>query len=243
MRIHLSATILIIVFTVCNSSLFAQKTKTTAQPASATASSIELYQKMRVQALELGDLETASSAIQAILILDPAADTLRDSLCHLFFLRRMYVSAFKLGNEVLEKRPQNPMVLELVAVSAQSLGDGKTALPFYEKLYAITKNHYHLYEIASLEYQMGRFVESDQKMMKLAIDPALDKEGFSLNDSKGAQEVSLSAAAYNVAGAIALDMGKIDVAIDRFKKAIDKVPDFRLAKANLDIAMKKAIEK
>ena len=191
--------------------------------------------------MQMGDLESASFAIQAILIENPGADTLRDSLCHLFFLRRMYVSAFKLGNEILEKRPNNEMVLELVAVSAQSLGDGKTALPFYEKLYAISKSPYHLYEIASIEYQMGRFVESDSKMMQLAENPELEKEGFSLNDANGAQEVSLSAAAYNVAGAIALDMGKINVAIERFKKAIEKVPDFRLAKANLDVAMKKAV--
>jgi hypothetical protein len=55
----------------------------------------------------------------------PARKDLRDSLVNLYFLSERYGQAFTLGEEILKEEPKRTEILELVAVSKQSLATGQ----------------------------------------------------------------------------------------------------------------------
>ena len=125
-------------------------------------SDYSLQEKIYKKAARYGDLGVAKNALYTMMELKPENTFLMDTLAILYFQSQAYVQSVLVTNEILEKDPSKISALEIKAISESALGYGKEALNDYEKLYAKTQNVYHLYQIASLQYQLKRMAEQYQ---------------------------------------------------------------------------------
>ncbi len=192
-------------------------------------------------ALRYNDFMVARTALYDMIVLKPELTTLKDSLSILYFNIGAYPECILLSKEILEKTPNNPTILEIKAISEQSVGLIKESLADYEKLYASNKNVYHLYQIAALQYELKRFGECDASIAQLLADKEIENKEISIAaGEKKSQKVSLKAAIYNMRGVLALETGKTDIAKTNFNEAIKLNPDFELAKNNMKLLEQKS---
>jgi tetratricopeptide (TPR) repeat protein len=124
-------------------------------------------------------------------------------------------------------------MLEMAAISKQSLGALKEALADYESLYKQKPDLYSLYQIATLQYQLKRYGESVISCDQIIANPESEKLEASISMKGGSQKVPLRAAAHNVKGIIAMDLNQPEVAKLQFETALKLFPDFALAQGNL----------
>lgn len=191
-------------------------------------------------ALKNYDLQAATVALYNMQALKPERTDLSDSLAFLYFAGERYAQAYIIGEEIVKADPKRMDMLELVAVSKQSLGLIKEALSDYEKLYAQEKLVYYLYQIATLQYQLKRYGECIASLDQIIVSPDAEKQKVNIRMQGGSQDVVMKAAALNVKGICAMELNQEEVAKDNFNKALQLAPDFVLAKGNLDLINKKA---
>ncbi len=191
----------------------------------------QIYKK----SVKYGDLGVAKNALFTMLALKPENTFLKDTLAILYFQSQAYVQSILVTNEILDKDPSKISALEIKAVSESALGYSKEALDDYEKLYAKTKNVYHLYQVASLQYQLKRVGECELSIGKILADPKANEQkvAMTIGQRGQQQEVVLKAAAINMKGVLYKELGKLDMAKVQFEEALKIQADFVLAKGNL----------
>jgi tetratricopeptide (TPR) repeat protein len=146
----------------------------------------------------------------------------------------MYEQSVYLGRELLQNKPEDMILLEIVAISEENLGMIKESLADYEKLFPLSEKLLHHYKIATLQYALKRFGECGQNLNTLISNPASANEKITINLGQGqAQEVVLLAALWNVAGMIALETGQEEEARKCFGKSLEADPQFVLPQNNL----------
>jgi tetratricopeptide (TPR) repeat protein len=184
--------------------------------------------------MKYNDFLVARNALYNMLTLKPERAGLKDTLTYLYYNTNSYVQVILLGEEIIKEAPSKAEILELVAVSQQNLGMMKEALESFEKLYAISKDVYHQYNIASLQYMLKRYGECNATLQ--SILESADTEGVvAISDGKNeSQQVPVKAAAYNMLGVISLEINQPEAAKQHFQQAIKLFPEFILAKNNLD---------
>ncbi len=225
--------LLLLFFTTSN--VYSQKDKSAPAANSLTKDQLfDLQKKIYDQAIKYNDLGVAREALYTMIALKPERNTLKDTLTYLYYNSGNNVQVVLLGREILEKNPDHAEVLELVAVSQQNLGLLKEALESFEKLFALSKNVYHRYNIASLQYMLKRYGECSENLN--AIIGSTDEQGSVTisNNTGDSQQVPIKAAAFNMRGVIALEISQPDVAKQNFEKALELFPDFVLARNNLE---------
>lgn len=220
-----------------------KKNKGSATPApkdpDAKEALIEMYKDILNQSLSFNDLSVATDATYALMALQPEDSMRIDTLAAIYFQRGAYPQTIMVGTQILESRPGDVKVMEMMAISKAQLGASLEALADYEKVYAQTNDAYHLYEIASLQYTVRRYGECEMSVKKLLEDPGIKGKEVTLTFKQGQQKVPLNAAIQNLWGVLDLDQGKQDSAKQHFMQAVQLFPDFYLAKANLDALNKK----
>ncbi|MCS7072927.1 MAG: hypothetical protein NZ108_00510 [Bacteroidia bacterium] len=190
-------------------------------------------------ALKYGDYHVAAHVLYEKMAKEPQNPAWKDSLASLYFTNGAYNQAILLGNELLTLDPTNRKFLEMVAISETSLGRNKDALSTYEKLYAQTKSVFHLYQIASLQYRLTRLGECNASLDVLENHPDSDKERVGIIANQGfRQDVPIKAAVFNMRGVMAMDVKKLTEAKSWFEKALQVMPEFALAKLNLETVKK-----
>lgn len=199
----------------------------------------EVQQRFYHMALKNYDLQAATIAIYNMMALKPERADFKDSLALLYFAGEHYAQSSLIAEEIIKADPKRNDMLEVVAVSKQNLGMVKESLANYETLYASNKSNYHLYQIATLQYQLKRYGECVSSLDQLISNPETDKQKVNIRVQNGSQEVPMKAAAFNVKGICALEMNQEDIAKDNFSRALQLAPDFALAKGNLDAVEKK----
>ena len=195
----------------------------------------ETQMKVYTSALKYYDLNVAASALYNAMALKPDRKDLRDSLALIYFAGEHYGQAYTVGEEILKDNPKRSDILEMVAVSKQSLGLIKESLEDYEVLYkADSKQIFYLYQIATLQYQLKRYGECVASLDQIIGNEASAKQNVNIRNSNGtSQSVPMKAAALNVKGIVAVDLGKEADAKGFFNQALQIFPDFALAKGNL----------
>lgn len=207
-------------------------------PADAYSMQMSIYKK----AIGNFDYSVATNAIYNMMALRPDQKNLRDTLVILYYNQGAYPQVTLVGKQILDDHPENYQVLELVAVSKQGLGMLKESLADYEKLYGVSKDLFHLYQIATIQYQLKRFGECELSLNKvLASDQANDKTVGINNPDQTTQQVPIKAAVHNMIGVVAMELNRPDQAKLNFQKAIELFPEFALAQANVT-ALAKRIE-
>jgi len=211
-------------FFLCNHCAFAQGLDKEAQ--------IALQKRIYTAAFHYNDPSEAKGAAYALLALGDS--TFKDSLLNIYFSNEAYASAVILGRELLEKRPDDLILLEITATAEQQLGAGMESLVHFSSLYRKTKNVYFLYQAATLQYQMKRIDEAKRSIEEMLTKPeATSTTVYISYGQNNGQEVPVKAAALNLKGAIFADENNDPIAIMAFNDAVAAFKDFTLAKENL----------
>ncbi|CAN5323673.1 hypothetical protein BH09BAC1_BH09BAC1_10300 [soil metagenome] len=216
---------LVILTLLCSTSCVAQKN---------TGSTIVSTNKtIYTKALEYGDYNTAIVAAHTILANSPADYHYMDSLVGLYYASGNMLAAVNIGNDILTAAPQNVNVRQMVANSQLGLGIyGEAALNFQD-LYTRTKDLFFLYNVATTQFNMKNYTECAATLDNiLKAEGNMDKIPLTGADGK-TQEIPIKAAAYNIKGAIAVEVKNNAVAKQNFEEALKIAPDFSLAKKNL----------
>lgn len=202
-----------------------------------------IYKSVYRMALGYGDPLVAIQAVYYQLAKEPTSLALRDTLATLYFNTRLYFAGVQVAKEVLTKEPNNTKMLELVALSYQAQNLSKESLEAYERLYPLTKNVFHLYQIATLQYSLQRYGECNLTVGALLTDAESEKQKVSITAGQKTQQVMIKAAAVNLKGVVLMEQKEYASAQQQFEEALKLQADFELAKNNLDAAKKQLAPK
>lgn len=220
------------------------KPKAAAAPAvrheSAADFDLELYRK----GILFGDYEIAKTALFNMIIRHPDSLNYLDSLVTLYFSLGQMPQCIFAGNQYLQHDTTNLSVMEMVALSYSQLNKNKESLEIYERMFRQTGNIYYAYQTAVQQFYLKRIGECNQMIDVIINDPKSATEKITINvDQSTQQQVPLKAAALNMRGIIFKEMSMMDKARSSFEESLKVMPDFALAKGNLDLLNKPAEEK
>ncbi len=186
------------------------------------------------KALKYYDLQTAVTSLYTAMAIKPERKDLKDSLVYVYFAGERFPQANALAEEILKEQPKRVDLLEVTAVCKQSLGALKESLEDYEKVYTESKQVYHLYQIATLQYQLKRYGEAVESLDKVIANPEAETQKVTIRmQNNQSQQVPAKAACLNVKGIIAMELNQTDAAKQNFEAALASANDFELAKGNL----------
>lgn len=199
-----------------------------------TQQNYNLYKSVYKNALEINDLATAIQSIHAIKQLKPDEKTWGDTLTYLYFNVGMYYQSMLLADQILKENSEQEDMLEIRAISRQSLGMLREALEDYENLARKTEDIYFLYQVASIQYNLGRYGEAASNIDVLLSHPEVSQRQISITvDRQRTQEVPMNAAVLNMRGVIALEVNQPEAAKQSFQESLEVFPEFVLAQNNL----------
>lgn len=186
-------------------------------------------------AKNMGDMSVATLSMYRLVVLEGENSTYKDSLAFIYYSTRKYASCFLMSNEVLKRDPKNQAVLELKAISLESLGAIGKSMEAFKELFAISKNNFHGYSLAKLQFSMKVYEDAYTtiKEVETLNDSGQYKVTFAINQNH-TQEVELLAAIPYLKAGIEIELDKIPEAKLSLQKAIKIQPDFVLAKETLD---------
>ena len=156
-------------------------------------------------------------------------------LAFIYFSGRKYASCFLMANDVLERNPKDAAMLEIKAISLESLGALDKSMEAFGELFAVTNNNYHGYNLSKLQLSMKKFEDAYATIKKVEVlnDPGKVFVTFSINQTH-TQQIELLAAIPYLKGLIEEELNKNDEAKLSYQKAIKIQPEFVLAKEKLD---------
>lgn len=204
----------------------------------ATINPNEQHLKVYANALKYGDVQSAIYATQNIIANEGENSSFKDSLALLYYNSNNALSCHLLCEELLKSKPADVTLLELNATSLKSLGATKDAIEAYEKLFAVSQNRYHGYELAQLQFGISRLAEAIVTINQ-AMERTKELEAkitFNI-DKNQSQQVPLNAALLNLKGLVTYELKDEKTAASLFDDALKIMPEFEAAKQN-----KKAIE-
>jgi tetratricopeptide (TPR) repeat protein len=184
-------------------------------------------------ALKYGDAATAIQSLHQIIAQEGAQSTYKDSLAILYYRANNFVSAHLVAKELLVQKPQDATLLEINAVSLRALGASKEAIDGFEKLLTVSKNRFHAYELAQLQFGIARMAEAMLTLNQAMVNTQELETKVVFNiDKERQQEVPLNAAMLNLKGIIAFEMKDEKGALASFEEALKIMPDFAMAQLN-----------
>jgi tetratricopeptide (TPR) repeat protein len=200
------------------------------------STTIAFEKQKLVQAKAYADEEIITATMYNIIALEGPQSTYKDSLAYIYFNKRNYVSCFLVTNDLLKTKPNNEELLEMNAISLESMGALEKAREAYENLFLKNNNIYNGYKLASTEFRMGKYKEAEITIKKTAqlTDNKGIKVTFQVNENYN-QNVDLKAAIAYLEGLIYEALDKNTEAKVSYEKAIQIFPDFVLAKSKLEI--------
>ena len=196
---------------------------------------ILIEKKILSDAKRIGDPSVAAYSMYKLIALEGKNSTYMDSLAYVYFSSRKYASSFLAANDVLERDPKNAEILELKAISLESLGAIDKSSEVYAELFALTNNNYHGYALSNLQFSMKKFEEAYATIQKVESlnDSGKVKVTFTINQNH-TQQIELLAAIPYLKGLIEESLSKGDEAKLSYEKALKIQPEFVLAKEKLD---------
>ena len=189
------------------------------------------------QALAYGDNNIAVNSIYNIIAKEGANSTYKDSLAYLYFNGRRFSSCFMVCKDILSRDSNKKEILEMQAVSLESLGVLDQAAQSYALLVVKSNNNYHAYKLANIYYALKKNKEALNAIKKAEslTDSGKIKITTPINKNL-TQQVSLKSAIANLRGLIQFDMDDIEGAKVSFQEAVTLEPEFKLAQENLEAA-------
>jgi len=193
------------------------------------------------KAVTFGDYEVARIALFNMIVKHPDSLNFLDSLVTLYFSLGQMPQCILAGLQYIQRDTGNLSVMEMVALAYSQLSKNKEALEMYERMFKQTGNIYYAYQTAVQQFYLKRIGECNQMIDLILSNPKSLTEKIAINMEQGAQQqVPVKAAALNMRGIIFKDMNMPDKARAAFEEALAIMPDFALAKGNLELLNKPA---
>lgn len=225
--------IFVIALTAMSITGFAQEPQQAPQSNSGNSAAVH-YSTVYQRALRYNDYGVAKGALYNLVNLYPANDSLLYSLSILYFQMQQYASAALSARDVLSLNPDHTGAMEISAVSFENIGAKEKALESYEKLFLNTNDFQTLYQMAFLQYDLGRMNESLTNVdLLLGKKEASDLTVTYTAANNQEKEYPIKAALYNLKGLILQSQGNNEKAKELYNQALEVAPDFPLAKENL----------
>ncbi len=196
------------------------------------------YLKVYNQAIGYNDVAAAINGLHGYLATDNSLKY-KDTLSMLYFSTKSYYSALLLAEEVYKTDASNMLAMARAAECYDQLGDPKTATTLLEQVVPKTKNPYHIYKLATSQYQLKRVAESEMSARAVIADTSSKRVGVNFTMVNGEQQaVPVNAASANLLGVIKMDAKNYAGAKADFQQALTLYPDFAGAKQNLEVCEK-----
>ncbi|MCK0131130.1 tetratricopeptide repeat protein [Flavobacteriaceae bacterium F08102] len=201
-------------------------------------SDTSVEKKMLAQSLKFGDDDVAVNSIYAIIAKEGANSTYKDSLAYIYFQGRKFSSCFLVCADILSRDAEKLDILEMQAISLESIGAYDKAAQVYAKLTVKSNNNFHAYKLANLYFILKKYPEAMKAIEKAESlnDTGKVEVTFKINKNYS-QQVALLAAIANLKGLIYYEQEQLEEAKKSFQQALDIQGDFVLAKENLEAAI------
>lgn len=216
------------VFFMFTTNAFSQKNK---QPV------VDLEYGVYKKAMSFRDFTVARIAIVQLMVKNPTKTEWKDTLLSIYGMMGMHEQAILLGEDILKTKANDTNTLKIVAISYENLGALKEAIGYYDKTLALVDDIYIRYKLSICQYGIQRYGEAMANIQKVLEDKTAKDAKININYESSSQQVSLFAAALNVAGIILTDSGKHDEAKLYFEGALKLEPEFLLAKNNMKVVL------
>ena len=137
--------------------------------------------------------------------------------------------------DILSRDGSKKDIMEMQAISLESLGAYDKAAQSYAKLVVKSNNNYHAYKLANIYYNLKKNKEALNAIKKAEElkDNGEVKITTPINKNLN-QQVSLISAIANLKGLIQFDMDDLEGAKKSFQQAVTLEPEFKLANDNLE---------
>lgn len=196
------------------------------------------YLKVYNQGVAYNDVSAAINGLHGYLATDNNL-VYKDTLSMLYFSTKSYYSSLLLAEEVYKANPGNMLAMARAAECYDELGDPKTATTLLEQVVPKTKNPYHIYKLATSQYQLKRSAESELSAKAVIADTSSKRIGVNFTMVNGEQQaVPINAASANLLGVIKMDAKNYTGAKADFQQALVLYPQFAGAKQNLEVCEK-----
>lgn len=185
-------------------------------------------------ALSHGDLGSAIVEVNAICALDTSSQSSLDTLMRLYYLSGNFVSTYKVGEKLREKKTIHKKFMAESALKLGFTSEAKQWMIDIEENDSAGLNIASKFKLASIHYNDQEFEEAIALLGKIVDDDAsFELRTKITGDSSVEQEVSYYAASHNFAGFVFLNLENYESAEAHFREALRVQPDFQLAKNNL----------
>jgi len=187
------------------------------------------------KATNYNDPFIARMALYNILAENPGNIQVLDSLAVLYAQNSVWASAALVSQEVLKINNNDPVALQISAVSFENLGVKNRAIDNYETLYLKNNSLSTLYKISFLQYELKRYEESLTNCdVILENKKAEDIQLVFGKKDNTQQQVSMRAAAFRLKGMIEKERGNTEQAKKYYNQALEINSDFELAQDELN---------
>ena len=189
--------------------------------AQANPDAITLEKKIIDRAKIMNDRSVLISSMYRLVALEGEQSTYKDSLAYIYYSTRNFTSAFLMADDALKRDPNNQSLIEIKAVSLESIGALDKSLEEYQKLFALSKNNFHGYSVAKLQMALKMNEEAYvtiQEVEKLN-DEGKYKVNFNINQNHQ-QQIELLAGIQYLKGLIEENLDKKTEALASFQKAL-----------------------
>ncbi|MDV7187523.1 hypothetical protein R3X25_09545 [Lutibacter sp. TH_r2] len=185
-------------------------------------------------AKKYSDQSSAISSIYNIIALEGPTSTYLDTLAVMYFNSRKNISCFLVIEDILKSKPNDQRLLEMKAISLESMGALEKAIETYQTILKLSNSNYHAYKISGLQLALNKFDEAyaSAKKADQLTDSGKYEVTFQVNKNYN-QKVKLKPAIAYLLGMIEVAMKKNEDAKLSFERAVSLFPDFVLAKSKL----------
>ncbi len=192
-------------------------------------------------AMQYSDMPTAAMSLVSLMNTG-GMEAYHDSLAVVYYSMSNFAGAYKIANESYTKNNKNVTALSLLADISGQTSDTKLSLDWYEKLCALNPLPYNYYQLATKQYALDRMTECKQSLAKVFADTAaVAKSEVTMVIGQGySEKVPLLAAAYNMMGVLSFKENKVAEAKQNYMAALKVLPDFVIARQNIEALTKTA---
>lgn len=198
-------------------------------------------------ALNIGDYDAAATLSFKLLVNDDKNIDKLFQLASIYFKAQQFGKTVNTCRQIVSIDSLNEKAFELAAQSYLNLKQNKNAIGVYQLMYSRFNNANYLYQIAVIQFQENEYEESLKTLSAIVNDSTALSVKIPISDKSKEgkiteQSITLTAAAYNVAGFIMLQQKSYEIAQKYFEEALKIAPDFIFANNNLRQAMVLAAE-
>ena len=180
------------------------------------------------------DPVVARTALYSLLAENPGNVALYDSLAILYYEYNQNISAALVAQQALKINSQDQFAMEVAAAAFDNAGLKGRSLDNYEKLYLANGDIGTLYKVSFLQFELGRYAESNTSLDIIIGDPQSDEASITFPTTDGAgQEVKLKIAAHRVKAMILEKKGDKEGAKAKYLEVLEMKPGFQIVQQQL----------